>query len=92
MSVHSQHVTAVVGNAISAAAILASFQGWLPPLAALAALIWYVVQVWESDTVQGWIHGPIKVARRNRAKERAHALLQLKINRAQIYRDPIDDA
>lgn len=43
-----------VADTISAGAILGTFLGLLPPLAALAATIWYIVQVWESHTVQKW--------------------------------------
>jgi hypothetical protein len=33
-------------------AILGSLAGYLPPLAALIAILWYAIQIWESDTVQ----------------------------------------
>ena len=41
-------------DTISAGAILGSMLGWFPPIAALAATLWYVVQIWESHTVQKW--------------------------------------
>jgi hypothetical protein len=50
---HLRHVT-VVADAISAAAIVGSFMKVLPPIAALAATLWYIVQIWESHTVQKW--------------------------------------
>lgn len=58
MSAPVQHyqVMVLAADAISAGALLASFIGWAPPLAALGALAWYVIQVWESKTVQGWLH------------------------------------
>lgn len=43
-------------DSVSAAAILGTLAGWLPPLAALAAIVWYAVQIWESKTVQAWVH------------------------------------
>lgn len=50
-----------VGNSVSLAAIIATIVGWLPPLAALAAIIWYAIQIHESKTIQKWL-----VARRAR--------------------------
>ncbi len=44
-----------VADAISAGAIIGAFVNLLPPLGALAALIWYLVQLYESKTVQGWL-------------------------------------
>lgn len=43
-----------LGSAISTLAILGAFIGWLPYVAALAALIWYIIQIWESRTIQEW--------------------------------------
>lgn len=40
----------VLGHVASTAAIIAVLAGWLPPLAAAIALIWYVIQIAESDT------------------------------------------
>jgi hypothetical protein len=33
---------------------LASLASWLPPLAALAALIWTCLRIWEIVRVRGW--------------------------------------
>jgi hypothetical protein len=33
---------------------LGTFLGYLPPLAAFVATIWYFVQIWESHTIQKW--------------------------------------
>lgn len=63
------HTTAlVVADVVSALAILGTLSGMLPPLAALGALTWYVIQVYESDTVQSWIKGHRHVMRRRRIK------------------------
>lgn len=48
------HVLTHVADTISAGAILGSILGWFPPIAALAATVWYSVQIWESHTVQKW--------------------------------------
>jgi hypothetical protein len=44
------------GNILSAAAVGASLLGWITPLAAAAGLIWYVLQIYESATVQSHLH------------------------------------
>lgn len=41
-------------DAASAGAIVASFFGYLPSIAALAALVWYIVQICESRPVRRW--------------------------------------
>lgn len=38
------------GVAVSAA--IATFFAWLPPMAALASLIWTLIRIYESDTAQ----------------------------------------
>lgn len=43
-------------DAISASAILATLAGFLPPLAAIAGIIWYGIQIYESKTVQAWVN------------------------------------
>lgn len=42
------------GNVISAGAIITSFMGWVPGIAAIVALVWYLIQISESQTVQRW--------------------------------------
>ncbi len=54
-----------VGNWLSAAAVLGTLAGWLPPLAALIAAVWYCIQIYESDTFQSWME-------RRRAKHVAY--------------------
>lgn len=48
-------IQAWFGNTISGAAILATLAGWLPTVAAIVALIWYLIQIYESATVQRWL-------------------------------------
>lgn len=50
---HVRHLT-ILADVISAGAIVGAFAKQLPEWAAGAALIWYIVQVWESHTVQKW--------------------------------------
>ncbi len=51
----SDHVLSYIGNGASGLAIVTTIFGWLPPAAALIAIVWYVVQIYESDTIQKWI-------------------------------------
>lgn len=74
----------LTGDVVSGAAVFGSLLGYLPPMVALAALVWYLVQIWESDTAQGLIHGPVKVARRKRAKYRARSVLHFERNQAMV--------
>ncbi len=37
-------------NLTLAASIWATFLGWLPPIAAVIAVIWYSIQIYESKT------------------------------------------
>ena len=47
-------VVAMTGDAISAGAIVAVLLGYLTPVAAFVALVWYLIQIWESRTIQHW--------------------------------------
>lgn len=42
-------------HTVAAATVLGSIAGFLPPLAAFVAVIWYSIQIYESDTVQRWL-------------------------------------
>lgn len=48
---HAKHV----GDGISLAASLGALAGWLPAIAALASLIWTLIRIYETKTVQGWV-------------------------------------
>lgn len=52
-----EHVNAILkaGDTISAMAVLTTLAGFMPPVAALFAMGWYAVQIYESKTVQAWI-------------------------------------
>lgn len=78
---NNDHIMAWVGNGISAGAILSTFMGWTPSVAAVVALIWYLIQIFESDTMRKW-----------RARRRLRKLTRL---RAEILRlealPPLED-
>lgn len=42
-------------DAGAGATIVASLAGFLPPLAAIAGIIWYGIQIYESKTCQIWV-------------------------------------
>lgn len=45
----------VTGHAISLGAIFGAFLGILPALAALGAVVWYGIAIYETRTVQAFI-------------------------------------
>ena len=70
MSIHGQQVALVTADVLSAFAVIGSLSGILPLWAALAAIIWYTIQVWESNTVQTWVKGHRHARRRSRLKRK----------------------
>ena len=78
-----------IGNLVSLAAIVGALAGWLPIFAALVAIIWYSIQIWESATVRHYlnhrrtIRKAKKIAKlRARAKVIAASLDALEVVRA----------
>jgi hypothetical protein len=43
-----------LGNIASVGAIVASYAGWVPSIVALVALVWYLIQIKESNTFTDW--------------------------------------
>jgi hypothetical protein len=50
----NDHAKAVI-DLSSITVVLATLVEWLPAAAALASLIWSVIRIYESQTVQRWI-------------------------------------
>lgn len=46
-----------VGDVISLGMVAATLVGWLPSVAAVLAIVWTSIRIYETKTVQGWIHG-----------------------------------
>lgn len=44
-----------IGNGLTGGAIVATLIGVIPAVAATVALIWYLIQIYESATVQRWL-------------------------------------
>lgn len=43
-------------DTLSFVTIVASFASWLPPAAAFASLVWTLIRIWETKTVQSWLN------------------------------------
>lgn len=63
-------------DVISAGAVVGAFAHILPPLAALIAVLWYCLEIFESKTVQGFIRG--RRLRRHRQRRHLHKLIHHK--------------
>lgn len=45
-----------VADAVSAGIVAATIIQWLPAIAALVSIIWGCIRIYETKTVQGWLH------------------------------------
>lgn len=70
MTISAHQIGLIAADVISAVAIAGTFVGLLPPLAAFGAIVWYVIQIYESDTAQRWIKGHRHVLRRKRLRKK----------------------
>ncbi len=50
------NLSAWFGNVASAGVIVSTMLSWLPQIAAIVALIWYIIQIYESPTLQRWFY------------------------------------
>lgn len=53
-SVMNEHAKTIV-DLSSITVVLATLVEWLPAAAALASLIWSIIRIYETETVQRWI-------------------------------------
>jgi hypothetical protein len=44
----------LAGHTVSISLIVGTLAGWFGPIAGLAALIWYLLQIWSDPVVKGW--------------------------------------
>jgi hypothetical protein len=47
-------ISNTLGHLVAGSAVLTTVAGILPPAVALVALVWYVIQIYESRTFQHW--------------------------------------
>lgn len=58
----ADEITAVVegtksaGDLTSLAVVLATLSSWLPPVTAVLSLIWVLIRIYETDTIQNLIY------------------------------------
>jgi hypothetical protein len=45
-------------DGLSVATVLGALTAWLPPIAALFTIVWTVIRIWETKTVQKWFCEP----------------------------------
>lgn len=43
-----------VGDALSVSVVVTTIMGWLPALAAALSIVWTLIRIWETKTVQRW--------------------------------------
>lgn len=72
----------------AASAIAATFLQWLPPISAVLGIIWFLIQIWESKTLQTALVGWRERKRINRLKRlRAKAkIVMAKLEAAETVR------
>lgn len=44
-----------VMDGVSIGTIAAALAGWMPHIAAFASLVWTLIRIYETKTVQGWL-------------------------------------
>jgi hypothetical protein len=69
-------------DTVSAFAILGAFMGYLPAIAALGAVIWYAIQVYESKTVQGFLRERRMAAFEAKRFKHAQAIARMQARQA----------
>ena len=45
----------LAGDIISLVTVVATLASWLPAIAALLSIVWTVIRIYETPTVQGWM-------------------------------------
>jgi chromate transport protein ChrA len=50
-----ERINSVISYVVAPGVLAATVAAALPPLAALVAIVWYTVQIYESRTVQRWL-------------------------------------
>lgn len=44
-----------VGDALSVSLVVATIASWLPAIAALLSIVWTLIRIYETKTVQKWM-------------------------------------
>ena len=48
---HTKHLL----DGVSVATVMGTLMSWLPAIAALFTIIWTIIRIYETKTVQGWL-------------------------------------
>ena len=48
---HTKHLI----DGVSVATVMGTLMSWLPAIAALFTIIWTIIRIYETKTVQGWL-------------------------------------
>ena len=48
---HTKHLI----DGVSVATVMGPLMSWLPAIAALFTIIWTVIRIYETKTIQGWL-------------------------------------
>lgn len=49
------------GDGVAITATVGYFTDWLPAVATFLTIVWFLIRIWETDTVQGWVTRKKKV-------------------------------
>lgn len=63
---HLSETTKQVGDALSVVTVVGTLMQYLPAIAALLTIVWTLIRIWETDTVQLLVYGKILPKRRRR--------------------------
>lgn len=77
------YVLATLTHVISMGAIVGALTGMLPVLSAVGALVWYILQIWETKTVQSlWTKHKARKTRSRRRTTRGRSKATTRRRRA----------
>ena len=78
----------------SLGAIMGTMMGSMPEAAAFIAFLWYIIQIWESKTIQGWVHHatPAEVVAKAVLAKAAGVAVDKVANAKEVAADKIDTA
>lgn len=66
MASHLSDSAKQVGDALSVVTVVGTLMQYLPAIAALLTIVWTLIRIWETDTVQLLVYGKILPKRRRR--------------------------
>jgi hypothetical protein len=69
----SEHKKAAI-DGLSLATVLGTMASWLPSVAALVSIVWGLIRIYETTTVQGWVKSRATRKKRRKAGEDAIAV------------------